>query len=387
MGNVSTVLESAAEEMTHSKSRSPNDLITRKMTHGCNLFIQNPEARQIFVDYLTSGEWIDKLSSNSDFVRSVQSAAMDDASLAPQDGKHFNGYSLPDGAEEDDYKSYFTDGTDPASVESEVDTIKVIETCFTQSALRPVLLASVFPLFVESEEYQRWVTSQTDKETNSATESYAYLANVSGKHKSANPEATAAEQAQMEKEGKEREARLDELFVPNDRRIKDIVSQAMRSVDKSELNELLLSGDWLSGLMASVEDLPLCVSLATARNDRPGFPLVYVNKAFESTTLYSREEIVGHNCKFLQTNKSEPEQILKMTKALKSAQPVKVVLTNKRKDGTEFINMLAMKPVFDDQGVYAYVIGVQYDITNKAASLKQMKQVNDLLSILPNCLK
>ena len=48
--------------------------------------------------------------------------------------------------------------------------------------------------------------------------------------------------------------------------------------------------------------------------------------------------------------------------------------------------MLAIKPVFDEQGVYSYVIGVQYDVSNVEASFKQIKQVNDLLSILPNIL-
>jgi hypothetical protein len=86
---------------------------------------------------------------------------------------------------------------------------------------------------------------------------------------------------------------------------------------------------------------------------------------------------VGHNCKFLQSATSEDSQIQKMTEALKSAKPVKVALTNTRKDGSQFMNLLAMKPVFDSNGVYSYVIGVQYDI----------RQVSDLLSILPNVLK
>ncbi|KAJ1406442.1 hypothetical protein B484DRAFT_354062, partial [Ochromonadaceae sp. CCMP2298] len=58
--------------------------------------------------------------------------------------------------------------------------------------------------------------------------------------------------------------------------------------------------------------------------ERPGFPLVYVNKRFETTTGYSREEIVGKNCKFLQSDKSEPSQIKKLSRSLKSAKPVKV---------------------------------------------------------------
>ncbi|KAJ1428240.1 PAS domain-containing protein [Ochromonadaceae sp. CCMP2298] len=150
---------------------------------------------------------------------------------------------------------------------------------------------------------------------------------------------------------------------------------------------MLLGGDWLRSLTAAVEDLPLCVTLASARVERRGFPLVYVNKAFEAATQYDRKDIVGKNCNFLQTSTTETEQITKMSDALRNAKPVKVALTNYRKNGEPFINLLAMKPVFDADGTYAYVLGVQYDITDRSASLLQMQMVDDLLSILPNVLK
>jgi PAS domain S-box-containing protein len=92
------------------------------------------------------------------------------------------------------------------------------------------------------------------------------------------------------------------------------------------------------------------VSLSTASKDRPGFPLIYVNTAFEVTTGYLRKDIVGRNCRFLQRGKGEPEAVKLLADALRDAQPVKVPITNFRRDGTEYSNLLAMKPIFDENG-------------------------------------
>ena len=47
--------------------------------------------------------------------------------------------------------------------------------------------------------------------------------------------------------------------------------------------------------------LDTCVNGITLSDpDQPDNPIVYANEAFELITGYNREEIVGHNCRFLQ---------------------------------------------------------------------------------------
>jgi PAS domain S-box-containing protein len=125
-------------------------------------------------------------------------------------------------------------------------------------------------------------------------------------------------------------------------------------------------------VISVVEDIPVCFSLASASKNRPGFPLIYVNAAFETTTLYSRDEVIGRNCKFLQYpygNESEnvPDakekvKIEKMGNALKSSRKLRVSLLNYRKDGSRFYNLFVMKPIFDQNMEYRFVVGLQCEV-------------------------
>lgn len=161
-------------------------------------------------------------------------------------------------------------------------------------------------------------------------------------------------------------------------------NKALSSVDQLEIERLIRAGSVLSSILIAVERLPVCVSIATARRDRPGFPLIYVNSAFEKVTGYSRNEIVGQNCRFLQAGKAEPEVIERLSYALKHAQPVRAAVTNFRKDGMPFKNLLAMKPIFDEHGEYAYVVGVQFDVTQQDATPAKFAFAEEVLRMLPN---
>ena len=85
-------------------------------------------------------------------------------------------------------------------------------------------------------------------------------------------------------------------------------TQSIQHIMSAELNRVLDCTTWLKGLLASIESLPVCVSLAAASRHLQGFPLIYVNSEFEKVTGYEREEIIGQNCRFLQHGK-KPEHV------------------------------------------------------------------------------
>lgn len=141
---------------------------------------------------------------------------------------------------------------------------------------------------------------------------------------------------------------------------------------------------WLASFCKAVNNLPICVSIASTQRGAcdVGFPLLHVNPFFEQTTGYSKAEVVGRNCKLLQAGKAEEESIARLSAALRQAAPVKVVITNVRKDGSLFRNLLALKPIMDDSGAYRYVVGVQFDVTQESATPAKLRLVDELLKML-----
>lgn len=163
------------------------------------------------------------------------------------------------------------------------------------------------------------------------------------------------------------------------------------SIDSIDLEFNRISKDqlWLTELLSSVEFLPLCISVASARKGEKGFPLIYVNKFFETTTGYSREQILGQNCKFLQRGPkpgqvAQPSSVARLRANLHDGKPVKVAITNYRKDGSPFMNLLALKPIFDSNGEYAFVVGIQFDIGDGNASPERLQMVEKIMAALPD---
>ncbi|MEO1028615.1 MAG: PAS domain-containing protein [Pseudomonadota bacterium] len=88
-------------------------------------------------------------------------------------------------------------------------------------------------------------------------------------------------------------------------------------------------------------------------------PIVFVNRAFEQTTGYSRAVALGNNCRFLQGADTDPKAVTRIRNALADEVEVTVTLKNYRADGTPFWNELRLSPIFDDSGVLTYVLGIQ----------------------------
>lgn len=124
-----------------------------------------------------------------------------------------------------------------------------------------------------------------------------------------------------------------------------------------------------------------CVNGVTlADPDLDDAPIVYANKAFERLTGYSQEDIVGHNCRFLQGDDRDQEARHQIATAMKNHQSVEVTLRNYKKDGTLFYNHLKIVPLFDRKQRVIYYLGVQYDITGQINAKQEIKTLTELLN-------
>lgn len=104
--------------------------------------------------------------------------------------------------------------------------------------------------------------------------------------------------------------------------------------------------------------------------NQPDNPIVFANEAFLKLTGYSRGEIVGRNCRFLQGAKTDPEAIERIREAIRRGEDISIDLLNYRKDGAPFWNALFMSPVVDEMGQLRYFFASQVDVTER----KQLEQ-------------
>ena len=135
---------------------------------------------------------------------------------------------------------------------------------------------------------------------------------------------------------------------------------------------------WYDPLLSATIDDSVAVAVSDAQ--LPGFPLVMVNRVFETLTGFTAGEVLGRNCSFLQCQETERHVIRDMSAALRSQTPCEVRVTNRRKNGSIFINILTLTPVLDYvTGCTRLVIATQREETkallvgtkahNEAASL------------------
>jgi diguanylate cyclase (GGDEF)-like protein/PAS domain S-box-containing protein len=117
-----------------------------------------------------------------------------------------------------------------------------------------------------------------------------------------------------------------------------------------------------------------------------GRPIVYCNPAFERLTGYTLSEIVGHNCRFLQGEGTDPEAIQQMRAAFDAGAAIDLVVLNYKKGGTPFWNALNIGPIHNAQGALTHFIGVQTDVTERIDLQRHLEHraFTDVLTGLPN---
>jgi PAS domain-containing protein len=96
----------------------------------------------------------------------------------------------------------------------------------------------------------------------------------------------------------------------------------------------------------------------------PDNPIVYASEEFYRTTQYGPQHTIGRNCRFLQGLKTSRATVLRISNALATGTELCETILNYRRDGSPFINLVMMAPLYDDQARIRYFIGCQIDVTH-----------------------
>jgi len=314
---------------------------------GLLLILNDPGGREAFANYLTVDCGNTEILSVYEELMMIK--RLDDSDIAAGAQKFVDEY---ENCEEDSESSVpnrvLENISSTLNLRYPNSYAKVIQSIDdTLKELIDIMARTYFPMFIGSEQYKNWRTPQSAKlavETDTNVEKSVIRTSRNSKKK----------------------------------------TSGTSFIEPTAVERLFGSGSWLATLLGAAESLPICVTLADASPTNPGFPLLYVNKVFEHVTGYSRDRIRGTNCKFLQSSRSEKRAIAFLSKSLSLAKPVKVKITNFKANGDAFINLLAMKPIFDSHGNYRYVIGIQFDISEPGCTATNCMVVDSLLHLLPN---
>ncbi|PKU87590.1 phototropin-2 isoform X2 [Dendrobium catenatum] len=102
----------------------------------------------------------------------------------------------------------------------------------------------------------------------------------------------------------------------------------------------------------------------------PDNPIIFASDSFLELTEYSREEILGRNCRFLQGPETDQAVVSKIRDAIREQREITVQLINYTKSGKKFWNLFHLQPMRDQKGELQYFIGVQLDGSDHVEPLR-----------------
>ncbi len=113
--------------------------------------------------------------------------------------------------------------------------------------------------------------------------------------------------------------------------------------------------------------------------------IVWVNEAFSQLTGYDKYEVFGKNPKLLQSGKQDREYYKKLWDTILSGNVWKGEITNKKKDGTEYIEYETITPILNSNGEVEYFIAIKTDITEQKKNELELNRLNHAHKTISAC--
>ena len=78
------------------------------------------------------------------------------------------------------------------------------------------------------------------------------------------------------------------------------------------------------------------------------------------------DHVLGRNCRFLQGPRTDGASVRRIRERLAAGREHCETFVNYRRDGSPFMNLLMVAPLYDSRGVVRYHIGAQVDVSGLA---------------------
>jgi len=127
-------------------------------------------------------------------------------------------------------------------------------------------------------------------------------------------------------------------------------------------------------------------AIVIANATQPGYPVEYVNPAFERMTGYTAEEVLGKSLRIMHGSDTRQEGLEKLQQLVREHREGETILRNYRKDGQLYWTRVHIAPVRDDAGMVTHFVAAKYDITQtrRYQETLEFQAWHDALTHLPN---
>jgi len=107
----------------------------------------------------------------------------------------------------------------------------------------------------------------------------------------------------------------------------------------------------------------------------------YVNPAFESTSGYRRDEVLGKNLDILLDTDNADDELREMWETVRAGDVWSGERTHRRKDGKAYREEVTLCPVRNPRGEIISFVSVQHDITEKLLLRDQLRQAQKMEAV------
>lgn len=124
-------------------------------------------------------------------------------------------------------------------------------------------------------------------------------------------------------------------------------------------------------LSLAVEQSPVLVVITDLSGD-----IIYVNHAFEETTGYNRQEVIGKNPRILKSAKQDVLFYKKLWDTIVAGKEWKGELINRKKSGEFYWEEMSITPIRDVSGKITNYLAIKQDITQNKANEQKILELN-----------